>query len=349
MSTPYVRPSPTAGRLRLHLNEHSAGCSKAAFDAIRSLSARDVACYPEYDEAIAAVAEAFGVPPHFVLLTNGLDEGILATTAAAFRRRDGGIPEAVGVSPAFEMYEMVVDGLGGRMRLVPLDADFVWSAMDIAAAVSEDTRIVFVTNPHNPSGTAVPRPKLLDLAARIGSATLLVDEAYADFTGETLVDASLLVSHPQIIVGRTFSKAYGLAGLRVGALIGAPETLSAVRKIVPPFSVNAVAAAALPAALADRAYVASYIEESRQSRRILTDACDRLGLKVYPSHANFMLVDAGPRASALVEALGARGIVVRDKSTAPGCYGCIRVTTGTTADTERLVEAMEDAWRELHD
>jgi histidinol-phosphate aminotransferase len=349
VSNTYVRPATGAGQLRLHLNENTAGCSTAVLDAMRALSARQVACYPDYDEAIAAVALTFGVPAESVLLTNGLDEGILAVTAAAFRRRDGLTPDAIGVSPAFEMYESVVDGLGGRMQLVPLDASFRWSVADLLARVGAATRIVFVTNPHNPSGASVPADQLLDLASRVAPATLFVDEAYADFSGETLVEPSLLLSHPNMIVGRTFSKSYGLAGLRIGALVAAPETLSPIRRIVPPFSVNAIAAAVLPAALADRSRVASYFEESRRSRQALADACERLGLTAYPSTANFVLVNAGARASALVEALAARGIAVRDKSSSPGCAGCIRITTGTIADTDRLVAALEDAWRELHD
>jgi histidinol-phosphate aminotransferase len=330
------------------MNENAAGCSKTALAAIRALSARDIACYPDYDAAKAAVAGAFGVPPDFVLLTNGLDEGILAAAAAAFRRRDGTVPEAVGVSPAFEMYEMVVDGLGGRMRLLPLDAGFGWSAPALAACVTAGTRIVFVTNPHNPSAASVPVVQLVDLASRVAPATLFVDEAYADFTGQTLVGAPLLLTHRNVIVGRTFSKSYGLAGLRIGALIAAPDTLSPVRKVVPPFSVNAVAAAALPAALADRSHVDAYLEESRQSRGMLADLCGRLGWHVYPSAANFVLVKVGPRASALVQALADGGIEVRDRSAEPGCAGCIRMTTGTTADTQRLIAALEDAWRDLH-
>jgi histidinol-phosphate aminotransferase len=348
MSGPYTPPDAADGHLRLHLNENSTGCSPSALSVIRSLSAQELARYPDYGTAVEAVSKTFDVPREFVLLTNGLDEGILAVTAAAFRHRDGQVPGAVGVAPAFEMYEIVVDGLGGCMSLVPLDASLTPSVEALAGRVTAATRIVFVTNPHNPSGTCVSREDLLELARRVKPAWLFVDEAYADFTGETLIDAALLVTHANLIVGRTFSKAYGLAGLRIGALVAAPETLSAVRKIVPPFSVNTVAAAALPAALADRSHVASYLDESRQSRRILSGACERLGMKVYPAEANFMLVDAGPLASALVAALAARGIAVRDKSGTAGCAGCIRMTAGTISDTNRLVAAMEDAWRELH-
>ncbi|HWK11442.1 MAG TPA: histidinol-phosphate transaminase [Vicinamibacterales bacterium] len=349
MSEPvYSRPIAGESVLRLHLNENTSGCSAAALAAVRALSAEDLACYPDYGEAVEAVARAFGVPHDCVLLTNGLDEGILAATAAAFRRRDGVIPEAVGVCPAFDMYQLMTEALGGRMRLAPLDAEFGWTVEAVAACVAPATRIVFVTNPHNPSGNRVSQDQILDLAARVAPAALFVDEAYADFSGETLIDERRLLAYPNIVVGRTFSKAHGLAGLRVGALMAAPETLGPIRSVVPPYSVNAAAVAALPAALSDRGHTMSYVDQSRESREILAGVCRRLGIKAFPSVANFVLIEVGASAPALVRALSERGVAVRDKSRDAGCSGCIRITTGTVADTARLVTALEGAWRELH-
>ncbi|HTL44954.1 MAG TPA: histidinol-phosphate transaminase [Vicinamibacterales bacterium] len=345
--TGYLRPPAETGVLRLHLNENTGGCSPAALSVIRGLSAGDLGRYPDYQQAIAEVARVFRVPADYVLLTNGLDEGILAATAAAFRRRDGFVPEAIGVRPAFDMYDTTVDGLGGRMRTVPLDPQFQWSASSLLAVVSAATRIIFVTNPHNPSGCCVPLSEILELAAQSRPAVVFVDEAYADFTHDTLLDPDVLRSMPNIVVGRTFSKAYGLAGLRIGALVASPETLQPMRKIVPPYSVNAVAAAALPAALADSEYTSRYVKEACQSRDLIEDACGRLGVAVVPSAANFVLVRAGAVASALADALARRGIAVRDRSREPGCEGCLRVTAGRITDTRRFVAALEDAWREL--
>jgi histidinol-phosphate aminotransferase len=345
--TGYLRPTAETGVLRLHLNENTSGCSPAALSAIRGLSAQDLGRYPDYQQAIADLARVFGVPADYVLLTTGLDEGILAATAAAFRRRDGFVPEAIGVRPAFDMYETTVDALGGRLLTVPLDSQFQWRASSLLPLVGAATRIIFVTNPHNPSGCCVPVSEILELAARVRPAVVFVDEAYADFTHDTLLDPDVLRSMPNIVVGRTFSKAYGMAGLRIGALVATPETLQPIRKIVPPYSVNAVAAAALPAALADLQHTSRYVEEARQSRDLIEDACRRLGLAVAPSAANFMLVRVGGAASALAEALARRAIAVRDRSREPGSEGCLRVTAGRIADTRRFVAALEDAWREL--
>jgi histidinol-phosphate aminotransferase len=343
MNGEYEKPAPTAGGLRLHLNENTAGCSPAVLETLRAMTRLDAAFYPDYDAAQRAVAAYFGVAPDAVLLTNGLDEGILAVTAAAFRDRSRGVPDAVGVAPAFDMYEVCTEALGGRLIAVPLGANFRFSFADIARACTPATRIVFLTNPHNPTGQLLPLEPLRQLARDLAPAILFVDEAYADFSGETLLDRAMLDRYRNLVIGRTFAKAYGLAGLRAGALIAHPDTLTAMRRVVPPYSVNAWAAAALPVALEDRAYRDWYIAQAAQSRDLLTEACVRLGLRTWPSAANFMLVHAGAHASALAAALASRGIHVRDRSSEAGCEGCIRMTTGVVEDTRRLIVALEEA------
>jgi histidinol-phosphate aminotransferase len=193
----------------------------------------------------------------------------------------------------------------------------------------------------------VPLSEILELARRTRPALVFVDEAYADFTGNTLIDAGGLRAVPNIVVGRTFSKAYGLAGLRIGALVAAPETLAPMRNIVPPYSVNVAAAAALPAALADERHTSRYIDDARRSRNLIAAACQRLGLGVVSGDANFMLIRVGTAAGALAHGLSRRGIAVRDMSQKTGCEGCVRVTAGHVSDTCRFLTALEDAWREL--
>ena len=328
--------------IRLHLNENTAGCSPAVFETLRALGRADTGFYPNYDAARNAAAGCFGVSADHVLLTNGLDEGILAAAAAAFRDRSGPVPETVGVSPAFDMYEVCTTALGGRMVTVALNDAYDLDAGAVAAAVTPATRIVFLANPHNPSGRPVPLDALRSLARRIAPVVLFVDEAYADFSGETLIDQALFAALPNVLVGRTFSKAYGLAGLRIGAVVGAPALLEPLRRVVPPYSLNAWAAAALPAAIGDRAYRDWYLDQSAASRALLQEACRGFGLRSWPSAANFVLVRVGERAPAIVNALGARGVLVRDRSKEAGCEGCIRVTAGLVEDTRRAVAAFEE-------
>jgi histidinol-phosphate aminotransferase len=309
---------------------------------LASLGRQTAGIYPDYDEARSAVAGLLAVSAGHVLLTNGLDEGILAATAAAFRDRRGGVPEGVGVTPAFDMYETLVSALGGRMVTVAMEPGFALPVGALRGATTSAARIVFVTNPHNPSGVPAPAGDLLALARAIAPVLLFVDEAYIDFGGETLVSERQFAELPNLVVGRTFSKAYGLAGLRAGALAAAPETLEPMRRIVPPYSLNAWVTAALPAAVADRAYRDWYVSQAEESRRRLTAMCARLSLPTWPSRGNFILVRVGPRAPAIVAALAAKGIKVRDRSNEAGCEGCIRVTAGVVDETDRVIPALEE-------
>lgn len=329
--------------MRLHLNENTAGCSPAVIDVLRQLGRADAGFYPDYDDTRQAVADYFHVPAEYVLLTNGLDEGILAACGAAFRDRSGGVPETLGVAPAFDMYEICTVALGGRMIAVPLDRDFAHSMARLRDAITPDTRITFLATPHNPSGLPVALGDLRDLARAIAPVVLFVDEAYADFSGETLIDRSLFDAVPSLLVGRTFSKAYGIAGLRAGAVLGHPSALDPLRQVVPPYSVNAWAAVALPVAIADRSYRDWYVAQSEESRAILAAACTRLGLQTWPSRANFMLVRVGPAIARIIAALAEKGIRVRDRSAEPGCKSCIRITAGLVEDTGRLVKTLEEA------
>jgi histidinol-phosphate aminotransferase len=327
--------------MRLHLNENTAGCSPAVMEALRRLGRAEVALYPDYETAQEAVAGLFGVPAGHVLLTNGLDEGILVAAAAACRDRTDGVPEAISVVPAFDMYEICTTAIGGRLIAVRLNDRFDHSVDDIRAAVTPRTRIVFLANPHNPSGRTIPLETLRALARDVAPALLFVDEAYADFSGETLIDPATFAAFPNLLVGRTFSKAYGLAGLRIGVVVGLPAALEPLRRVVPPYSLNAWAAAALPVAIADRAYRDWYLEQAAASRALLTEACARLNLGTWPSAANFMLVRVD-NAAAVVAGLAARGVRVRDRSADEGCAQCIRITAGLVEDTRRAIAALEE-------
>ena len=171
-------------------------------------------------------------------------------------------------------------------------------------------------------------------------AILFVDEAYADFAGETLIGPGAFSAMPNLVVGRTFSKAYGLAGLRAGVVVGTPDVLAPIRQVVPPYSINAWAAAALPVAIADREYRDWYLDQATRSRALLGEALTRLGLQTWPSAANFVLVRVGD-APEVVAALAARNVLVRDRSQ-PGCEQCIRITAGVVDDTRRVIAALEE-------
>ncbi|MEP7118397.1 MAG: aminotransferase class I/II-fold pyridoxal phosphate-dependent enzyme, partial [Acidobacteriota bacterium] len=171
-------------------------------------------------------------------------------------------------------------------------------------------------------------------------AVVLVDEAYHDFQGTNLLH--LTREYPNVMVGRTFSKAHGLAGMRVGVLIAPPALLEPIRYVMPLINLNAVAVTALRAALTDTDYVPWSVAQATESKALLYEALTRLGLKFWPSAANFVLVHGGERTPELVSGLIARGVLVRDRSNEPGCAGCFRVTAGVAEHTRKAVAVLEE-------
>lgn len=343
MSYDYERVVTPASGLRLHLNENTAGCSPAVHAALQRLTRLDAAFYPDYTAAIAACAARLGVPVDRVLLTNGLDDGILALSVAAMRGSPADAPfEAIVIVPAFDMYASCADVAGGRVIEVPLGEGFSFPLDAVLEAVGPRTRIIWLTNPHNPTGQVMSRAEIERIAEAAPQATVVVDEAYADFSGETLLADDTLDRLRNIVVGRTFAKAYGLAALRAGALVAHPATLAPLRRIVLPYAVNAAAAAALPAAFGDTAYFEWYLDQVRESKELLYAAFERLGIRYWTSATNFVLARIDGDARRVIDALAARGVYVRDKTRDPGCAGCIRITAGVAGDTRAFITALEE-------
>jgi histidinol-phosphate aminotransferase len=352
----YDTPRAAESALRLHLNEHTGGCSPAVIEALRSITPTDASFYPDYAGITASVERYFGVERGWVHLTNGLDEGLhlVAQAAALAWSRDGraaasrrGAGVAMVVTPAFEMYEASAEAVGLDVVRIAPEPEFRFPIEAIARACSPRTRVLYLTDPNNPTGLGIPDGAVASLASAAPETTILVDEAYADFSGRTVIGPQL-ERHGNLIAGRTFAKAHGLAALRVGALVAHPDALVSIRRVAPPFSLNICAVRALEAAMADRGYVEQAVRQSRESRRLIEDFCRRHGFHFWPSEANFVLFRVGDRAVDIVRALAGRGVLVRDRSTQPGCAGCIRVTAGVVAHTARGIAALEDVLASLN-
>ncbi len=170
---------------------------------------------------------------------------------------------------------------------------------------------------------------------------MFVDEAYSEFAGRSFIPE--LPQFPNVIVGRTFSKAFGLAAIRIGALIGAPEVLDPIRYAVPVYSVNIAAVVALQAALRDREYLDDYLRQVKESKALVYAACDRLKLTYWKSDANFVLIRIGDRVAEVIDAAKAKGVFLRNRSSEPGCEGCLRMGAGVVEHTRRGLAVLEEA------
>jgi histidinol-phosphate aminotransferase len=336
----YEKTTDQGPGLRLHLNENTAGCSSAVLAALRAITGEDIAIYPDSGAATTDVEQWFSVPPGWVQLLNGLDEGLQIVAQAARLRSTVGF-ESIVVEPCFDMYAACTQAAGGRLIQIPPERDFRFPLEAIVSAISDATRVIYLTDPNNPTGLGIPPGAVEAIAAAAPHAIVLVDEAYADFSGRTLIGPAL-DRRRNLVVGRTFAKAHGLAALRVGALVAHPDTLAPLRRILPPYSLNICAIRGISAALRDRDFLESCLAATEASRQLIYAFADQHGLKYWPSETNFVLLRIGDLASSVVEALATRGIFIRDRSTQPGCAGCVRITAGVCEHTAACLAELED-------
>jgi histidinol-phosphate aminotransferase len=340
--TKYQKPAELYDGLRLHQNENTGGCSPKVIEALAALRPEEVGFYPPYEAATRACAKYIGVDPDHLSLLNGLDEGIMCTAIGYLRSTVGGsVPEAVIPDPAFEIFAIDTEVLGAKPVRVAPNPDFSFPLERVISAITTRTRVVFLTSPNNPTGVLTPLGAIREIARSLPKgAIVFVDEAYYEFCGQTFVPE--LTAFPNVVVGRTFSKAFGLAGIRIGAITGHPDALEPIRLAVPVYSVNIAAVAAVQAALGDRAHLQNYLSQVEQSKALLYAACDRIGLKYWRSSANFVLVRVADRLDMVLKAAAAHKIYLRDRSSEPGCEGCLRVGTGIVEHTRRVIDVLEE-------
>jgi len=334
---PYSPPTAgRQGRLRLDFNENTVGCSPRVVRALKRCATREaLAVYPEYGEARRKLAAFFGVDAEQMLFTNGTDEAIQLVINTYVDDRD----PVLLLSPSYAMYQFYAELAGARVEEVPYrHPDLAFPLQELLASISPATRAVLIANPNNPTGTAIDLARLRRILERAESAAVLIDEAYFEFCGTTAL--GLLSRYPNLFVSRTFSKVYGMASLRLGCLFSRQENIACLGKTQSPYSVNSAAVWCALAAVRDRGYIQKYVAEALQSRCLLCQGLERLGIPYYPSAANFVLARLGDRAVEIRDRLRKKGVLVRDRSYE--LAGCVRVTVGKKAHARRFLTALEE-------
>ena len=338
----YHPPLGSRELLRLDFNENTLACSPKVREVLGSISAGELTRYPEREPVETIVAAYLGLSARQVALTNGVDEAIHVVFEAFLEAGD----ELLLPVPTYAMYEVYASATDARIVTVQAADDLQFPFDRLLAAITPKTKIIAIANPNSPSGSAATHAQLLEIARRAPHAVLLVDEAYFHFHGETVIDQ--IDGFPNLFVTRTFSKAYGLAGLRIGVLAGPVELMRWVRRVLSPYSVNSLALACLPSALEDTAYIEWYVGEVLAARAEFEASLDAVKLRRWPSRANFILVDIGPRHVEFVHAMRADGVLVRDRSNDPGCDGRVRITIGTREQMRQAIEALNQAVASLN-
>jgi len=327
------------GSIKLASNENPLGPSPMALEAIRK-KLKTLHRYPDGSGYYlkSKLSERFGLPLDRILLGNGSNELIELIVRTFLDPGD----EAVQAFPTFLVYEKIVKGAGGRMISVPL----VGFGLDLEAmrqAVTSRTKILFVNNPNNPTGTILKTSEMSDFLKNIPEEVIVVmDEAYMEFVThpDFANGIEFLDRHPDVIVLRTFSKLYGLAGLRIGYGF-APESIADyINRVRQPFNANTLAQAAATAALDDRDFVDQTLETVREGLQYLHDHLDRIGLSYLPTQTNFFLIKVPFGGRQMYEKLLREGVIVRamDSYDLPGY---IRINVGLPEENERFIRALK--------
>ncbi|MDO8480770.1 MAG: histidinol-phosphate transaminase [Nanoarchaeota archaeon] len=343
--SPYKPPTDgRTGRLRLDFNENTVGCSPKVIEALKTVTPDFLATYPEYRELRGALGKYFNVSADQVLTTDGTDEAIKNIIEVFIEK---GVDEIIIPSPTYTMFPFYAQLNEARIKTIPYNSDLSFPTEQVIQAISKTTKIVVLVNPNNPTGTSIKSEDVVRIVekARENQSLVLIDEAYYQYFGRT--DIPLIKTYNNVVVIQTFSKAFGLAGLRLGCILSNKETIAVLKKALSPYSVNILATLAAKAALQDKAYVETYVSQVKESKKLLYAALEALNIPSYPSDANFMLVKIGNQAQRFCDLLRERGILVRNRSSDLLLEGCVRITLGTVEQTKKLISELENVIKDI--
>lgn len=336
---PYRPPTGSRrNKLRLDFNENTVGAPPHVLDFLkRYITAADLSIYPEYENAIDDLSRHFGVAADEMTLSNGTDEAIQLFINTYVDDGD----EVLILRPSYAMYRFYSQLAGARVREIDyLPETLAFPLEELLERISPLTRAILISNPNNPTGTGISAASVERILAHAPQAVVLVDEAYYEFSGVTVLPR--IGEYPNLFVSRTFSKIYGMAAMRCGCLFSQAENMAHIRKAQSPYSVNAIAAMAARIAVQEKKFLEDYALEVLSARELLYIGLEKLQIPYIQSQANFVLIQAGERAIPIRDELRNRGVLIRDRSYE--LSGCVRVTVGTRDQIRRFLDELEQIW-----
>jgi histidinol-phosphate aminotransferase len=337
---PYHPPlEGRGGTLRLDFNENTLGCSPLVRKALAKLSCADLSMYPEQETVRGELVQYFRVHPDELLLTNGTDEALHLIADTFLEPGD----IVLLVEPTFAMYRFYGELVGARIQALRYDANlqFPMTALLAALRTRSAPRLFFLANPNNPTGNVLLPTELRRILKAAAKTLVVVDEAYFEYSGITIL--RWIRRYNNLVITRTFSKAAGLAGLRLGCILTRREIAAVFRKARSPYPVNIAALVAARAVMHDRTFLRKTLSEFRHSRNELQRGFTNLGIRFFPSAANFILLNLGDCAKQVVASLARHGTLIRDRSSDFGGQGYVRITIGTLSQTRRVLRQLKES------
>ena len=322
-------------RLKLDSNENTIGPSPKVIEVLRSVTAEDIKFYPAYGEVLGKLAAYNGVKTSMLLPANGADE-VISYVFDTFVEPENTV---LTVKPSFAMPKIYAGIIGCEYKEVPYSEKWAFPVDDLIKNIDEKTKLIIITTPNNPTGEAISRENLLKILQAAEGRYVLIDETYVSYAEETFIN--LIADYPNVLIARSMSKDFALAGLRFGYLIASEENIDYVKRVISPYSVNNLAAKAASAALDDIDHLNYVVSQVKQARKLLFEGLKTLAKIIYPSSGNFLLADFGEKAEFVYKKLLKSGIKVKNFGNAPDLENCLRISVPDVENTKYILESLK--------
>ena len=338
---PYIPPTKNRiGKIKMDFNENAFGCSPKVIGALKKINIDDLSVYPAYSNFIKKLSSYLGVENCQIILTNGGEEAINTIFNTYLEKND----QIIIPTPTFALFKIYADAIGLNVKQInykKTNKGFIFPLKNVLNAICKKTKLIVIVNPNNPTGTYIEQKNIIKIIkkARQNNSIVLIDEAYWQFCGKT--SKELINIYDNIFVIQTFSKAFGLAGLRLGYIISDKYNIKNIAKAISPYSVNNLAVIAASAALDDIEFVNKSIKQVNKNKKILTNELKKLKIKTYCSSANFLIADFGFNCTRVFGQLKNKNILLRNVSAAPILKNCLRITIGTQKQTKILIKELK--------
>lgn len=335
LNTYEIASYPPNWDMKLDSNENYIGPSTSVIRTIMNIRPEQISQYPYYGSLYDTLSETYGVNKSNIVITNGADEALCAVINTYLTKEDS----VVTVSPSFSMPKIYTAITGAEYIEVPYKEKWIYPFEAITNAVSDNTKIILITTPNNPTGDIVPLEEIIELLKKFPDKAVVVDETYASYAGVSNI--CLTAKYDNLIVVKSFSKDYALAGLRLGCIVSNKANIDNIKRVLHPYNVNSIAVAAANAAINDKKYIKLVKDEITKSKKYLYDEIKKLGFMPYDSYANFILADFGNLCELIYDKLKSNRICVKSFDKSNVLCNCLRITVPTLSAAHKIIDIIK--------